>query len=237
MTRTTTTYTQPAGQYFMDCPITPATVADGSLVQRFNPLAFPQLGTHVTIDTTVALTVSPSGSQPEAQTLTLTATVTPSEGGNTIIDGTATFKNGATVIGTASVWAGVGVLTVSHLPVGTDNLTVEYSGNGEYGASTSATVPEVITLDPTTITLVVTPADPQPAATTLTLTATVSPAAATGTVTFLDGVTTIDTGTLVDGVATITTTLAVGAHSLTAEYGGDSLYDVSTSTAVDRTAS
>ena len=65
----------------------------------------------------------------------------------------------------------------------------------------------------------------------MTFTATVvnsSPGAATptGTVTFMDGTTMLGTGTLstTDGLttATFTTTkLAVGSHSITAVYGGD----------------
>ncbi len=56
----------------------------------------------------------------------------------------------------------------------------------------------------------------------------------TGTVTFLDGTTTLGTGTLNgSGVATYsTTTLSTGAHSITAQYGGDSNFAASTSTAV-----
>ena len=56
----------------------------------------------------------------------------------------------------------------------------------------------------------------------------------TGTVTFLDGTTTLGTGTLsASGVATYSTSkLATGAHSITAQYGGDSNFAASTSTAV-----
>jgi hypothetical protein len=56
----------------------------------------------------------------------------------------------------------------------------------------------------------------------------------TGTVTFLDGATTLGTGTLnASGVATYSTSaLATGAQSITAQYGGDSNFAASTSTAV-----
>ena len=66
----------------------------------------------------------------------------------------------------------------------------------------------------------------------VTLTATVSPAGATGTVTFKDGSTTLGTGTLSGGAATFSTTaLTAGSHSITANYGGDATYDVSASSA------
>jgi Bacterial Ig-like domain (group 3)/FG-GAP-like repeat len=56
----------------------------------------------------------------------------------------------------------------------------------------------------------------------------------TGTVTFLDGAATLGTGTLnASGVATYSSNaLAVGAHSITAQYGGDSNFAASTSAAV-----
>lgn len=71
-----------------------------------------------------------------------------------------------------------------------------------------------------------------------TLTATVAPQAGsgtpTGTVNFLDGSTNIGNGTLNgSGVATFsTTTLAVGTHSITAAYQGDTSFAASTSSAV-----
>src|SRR5205823_15008247 len=68
------------------------------------------------------------------------------------------------------------------------------------------------------------------------LTATVSPSAATGTVTFKDGSTSLDTGTLSNGTATLTlSTLATGPHSLTAVYGGDANDAASTSPALTHT--
>lgn len=59
----------------------------------------------------------------------------------------------------------------------------------------------------------------------------------TGTVTFLDGVTRIGTGSLnSSGIATFTTTsLIVGAHLITASYGGDTNFTSGTSAAVSQT--
>jgi hypothetical protein len=75
----------------------------------------------------------------------------------------------------------------------------------------------------------------------LTLTATVTASSGTGTptgtVTFVDGATSLGTGTLnSSGVATFSTTsLAAGTHPLTADYGGDANFAASTSTAVSVT--
>jgi hypothetical protein len=67
----------------------------------------------------------------------------------------------------------------------------------------------------------------------VTFTATVSPVASTGTptgtVTFFDGGSPIGTGTLSGGVTTfITSALAVGSHTITANYSGDDIFSPST---------
>ena len=73
---------------------------------------------------------------------------------------------------------------------------------------------------------------------TVKFTAHVTPTAATGTVTFYDGGTSIGTGTLSGGVATYTTTafqLALGSNSITATYGGNGTYATSTSSTLTQT--
>jgi hypothetical protein len=87
---------------------------------------------------------------------------------------------------------------------------------------------------PSATTLSVTPPAPQfGQAVTLTATVTCTPAA-TGTVTFLDGATTLATKTLTGGpppTATLVVNgLAPGAHAFTAQYGGDANCDASAST-------
>jgi hypothetical protein len=79
-------------------------------------------------------------------------------------------------------------------------------------------------------------ANPAIVGTSVTLTANVAAtvrgitAVPTGTVTFLDGSTSLGTATLTAGVATFTTTgLAIGTHSITVQYGGDSNFHSSTS--------
>lgn len=69
--------------------------------------------------------------------------------------------------------------------------------------------------------------------TSVTLTATVSPTAATGTVTFYDGSTSLGSVTLSSSTASLTTSsLSVGTHTVTASYGGSSTYSSSTSSSV-----
>jgi putative nucleotidyltransferase with HDIG domain len=70
----------------------------------------------------------------------------------------------------------------------------------------------------------------------VTFTATVTGTGATGTVTFVDGGTTLGSSTLIEGTATFTTsTLSAGNHSVTAIYSGDTNSAGSTSSAVDLT--
>ena len=70
------------------------------------------------------------------------------------------------------------------------------------------------------------------------LTATVSPATATGSVTFYANSASIGTGTLDSGTATLSTSFSTaGTESLTASYGGSSSYASSTSSAVSVTVS
>ncbi|MEP7137144.1 MAG: MBG domain-containing protein, partial [Chloroflexota bacterium] len=81
----------------------------------------------------------------------------------------------------------------------------------------------------TTITLV-SDTNPSLAGQLVTFTATVTPAAATGTVTFYDGSTAIGSGALAGGVATFSTSaLSSSSHNITAVYGGDATNGVSRS--------
>ena len=67
----------------------------------------------------------------------------------------------------------------------------------------------------------------------VTFTATVSPGAAGGTVTFMDGTTNLGAGTLSGGTATFAANaLGAGSHSITATYGGNTNYAASTSTPI-----
>ena len=67
----------------------------------------------------------------------------------------------------------------------------------------------------------------------VTLTAMVTPSAATGTITFVDGSTVLGTGTLSGGVATLTTTaIHAGAYTIKADYLGNGNYSDSTSSPV-----
>ena len=76
-----------------------------------------------------------------------------------------------------------------------------------------------------TTTAVTSAPDPSGSGQTACFTATVTPAAATGTVTFLEGTTVLGTGSLSGGTAQFCTdALAVGTHTISARYEGNSTY-------------
>jgi hypothetical protein len=119
-------------------------------------------------------------------------------------------------------------------PLAGDYLTTVLATPDDMANFTTVTGTVTVTVSPagTTITLD-SSANPSLVGDAVTLTATVSSSAASGTVTFKDGVTTLGTGALSDGLATFTANgLAVGSHSLRAEYGGDANYAASVSSAL-----
>jgi uncharacterized protein (TIGR03437 family) len=158
------------------------------------------------------------------QTLTLTASVTPSTA-----TGTVTFKDVLITVGTANLTGGTATVTTSILAAGQHSLTAVYNGDAYNSPGTSAVVTQTINRAPTTTSLTSSP-NPSAPGQSVTLTATVTPLGAAGVVTFKDGSTTLGTGTLSGGTATLAVnTLTAGTHALTAAYGGNTNYDVSTS--------
>jgi subtilase family serine protease len=84
--------------------------------------------------TSTTTSLTPSSTTPFlGESLTLTATVTPSTA-----TGTVTFNSGATVLGTSPLAAGTAMLATSSLPLGTDTITATYSGSGTLNTSTSS---------------------------------------------------------------------------------------------------
>ena len=177
--------------------------------------------------TSTTLTATPNPST-LGQSVALSATIISSSGSTAAPTGTVTFLDGATVLGTAPLSAGAATFSTASLAVGTHSLTASYGGDTTNAASTSNAVSEVIhsNVVATSSTLSVTP-NPAVAGQAVQFTAQVTPATGTGvptgTVTFLDGTSTLGTAALSSGVATFSlSTLAIGAHNITASYAGDS---------------
>jgi len=153
------------------------------------------------------------------QSVTFTATVSTSSG---TPDGTVTFKNGSSVLGTAALAGGQASLAISTLNGGTHTINAVYSGNSEYGSSTGS-VPQVV--EPAaTATALTSSENPSAYGDTVVFTATVTSAAAampTGKVTIKDGKTVLGSTSLINGQAQVSTSLlATGGHTLTAIYAG-----------------
>ncbi len=186
--------------------------------------------------TTTSLTASAT-SIAAGSSLTFTATVTGTSGAPEPT-GTVTFKDGATTLGAGTLnGSGVATYSTSSLAVGPHSITASYAGDADNTASTSGVVTVNVALGTTTTSLTAS-ATSIAAGSSLTFTATVTGTSGaptpTGTVTFKDGATTLGAGTLnASGVATYSTSsLAVGSHSITATYGGDTRNTASTSSAV-----
>ena len=95
----------------------------------------PLTGAALTATSTV-LTAAPNPVI-TGQTVTLTATVTPSPTDTPV--GTISFFSGSTLLGTASLnSSGVATLTTTSLSSGSDVITAVYSGNAGFATSTSS---------------------------------------------------------------------------------------------------
>ena len=170
------------------------------------------------------------------QSVKFTATIAPQAGSGTPT-GTVTFSDGTTPLGTTPVTSGTATLSTSSLSNGTHTITAAYSGDSNFSASTSPVVTVVVSppSKTTTITSVTASASQLTVGQTLTLNIAVAPQSGTGTptgsVSILDGTTQLGVPSLTAGAAIFTTnTLAVGTHSITVSYSGDSNFAGSTST-------
>ncbi|HXB75695.1 MAG TPA: Ig-like domain repeat protein [Candidatus Acidoferrales bacterium] len=179
---------------------------------------------------TVTSVTSNNASAAFGQAIQFTASVSPGAA-----TGTMRFMDGGVTLGTATVSGGTASLSVSTLAVGSHSVTVAYSGDGSDAAGTSAVWTQTVVKAATSASLTGSP-NPSVGGQPVTLTATVSPAAATGSVQFLDGSTLLGTVALSGGAAGLSTaTLAAGSHSITAVYSGDANYAAATSGAWTQT--
>ena len=153
--------------------------------------------------------------------------------------GTVTLYDGSAVIGSGTLTSNPNgntvQINVSGLTAGSHSITAKYSGSVSFGASTSTVLTQVMNL-PATSTSLSTPTTPVAYGQSVTLTASLVPGTQptgsplpSGTVTFFDGTTSLGNGTVANNSAQINVSLAVGSHTLTAKYNGDSNYTGSTS--------
>jgi len=183
--------------------------------------------------TTLNSQTNPAG---YGQAVTLVATVQPS--GSGAVTGSVTLFNGATPLGTVAIANNTAQLSVSTLSVGSNTLTAKYSGDANNAASTSVPLTETVSLTATTTT-VSSNANPAAFAQSITLTANVVPGfggSVTGTITFLDGTTSLGAVTISNNAAQLAlSNLPPGSHSITAKYSGDGNFAGSTSGTLTQT--
>ena len=180
--------------------------------------------------TTTSLTSAPNPTLFGGST-TLTASVAANSPGAGGPAGSVEFFDGATSLGTSPLVAGSAALSTAALAVGSHSLTAVYSGDASFTGSTSTAQTHTVNSAATTTTVTSSP-NPSVVGETVALTASVSPAAATGTVEFFEGATSLGTATLSGGSATLNlASFSAGTHSVTAVYAGDLTYITSTSAA------
>lgn len=174
--------------------------------------------------TQVGVTASPNPAT-AGQSVAFTVTLSPGT-----CTGSVQFQDGATVIATVPVTAGAASFSTTALTVGSHATSAMYLGDANCSLASSAVVNQSITKAPATTSLA---ADNGSVAygQSVNLTASVSPAAATGTVQFLDGAAVLATLPVTNGTVPVVTAtnLAAGVHNFTAVYSGDAVYAGGTS--------
>jgi hypothetical protein len=219
-----------AGPQVLSAIFSPTDTADYSTAKDYVQLTVNTAPT----STSVASSLNPS---PLNASVTFTATVTSSGG---TPSGTVTFLDGTTTLGTGSLNSGgTATYSTSALTARSHSITAVYAGSTNFSGSTSTALTQIVGALSPTSTSVASSLNPSTFGASVTFTATVTSSAGTpgGTVTFMDGSTTLGTGTLNSGgTATYTTSaLAVASHSINAVYAGSTNFSGSTSPALSQT--
>ena len=188
------------------------------LIVDYTNAVFPLLPTTgAPVNSTVAIASSLNPAN-VGQSVTFTDTITPAA------SGTVSFSDGSTVLASGiAVTSGQATYTTSTLAAGSHSISTTFTPTS--GTPSTATLTQSVTTPTSSSSTSVTSSlNPSTFGQSVTFTATVSSSSGTptGTVTFLDGANTIASGvTVTNGVATASsTTLAVGAHTITANFTG-----------------
>jgi predicted thioesterase len=174
---------------------------------------------------TTVLTSSINPSAPGAP-VTLTARVSSGSGKNKPT-GAVRFDDGDTTVGTVTLGGNDHAALVVPFAGGTHTLRATYLGSSSNDPSVS---PELVQNVGTIATLtIVSSLEPSTVGASVTFTAHVTGTAGnpdpTGTISFSDGTTLLNSESVIGGTATYTTSsLTAGIHAMTAHYSGDSVY-------------
>jgi probable HAF family extracellular repeat protein len=168
------------------------------------------------------------------QQVNFTVTLSSCAASSVTPTGNVTIYDGSTPFGTLTSSSGPVLFGTSNLSVGSQNITASYTGDNNFGATTSPALTQVVN-PAATMTTLASSSNPSSFGQTVTLTASVAAVAPgagipTGTVTFLDGTTTLGTATLnsASNATLSTSSLAIGSNNLTASYIGDANFAGST---------
>jgi hypothetical protein len=197
---------------------------NGSYLASGSPATTLQVNTGAVAVTLLAAPSLPVHGQP----VSLTATVARDPGyvGAPMPTGTVTFFDGAEPLGQVLLSGGQATFQATDLGVGGHVFVARYGGDTTSAPGISVGQPLVVDRASTSTSLS-SSLQPSFAGQAVTFRATVAIVApgtgtSTGAVTFFDGATALGTEVVVAGQASLTTsTLATGAHAITARYGGD----------------
>ncbi|MGO8897662.1 MAG: beta strand repeat-containing protein [Isosphaeraceae bacterium] len=191
-------------------------------------------------DNTTTSLASSTNASVYGQSVTYTATVVANAPGSGTPTGSVTFMNGSTTLGTVTLSGGTASYSTAKLATGLDMITATYNGSSSFITS-NASLNQTVSQDAASA-IVTSSLNPSVYGQSVTFTAIVSAAAPgsgtpTGTVTFMDGSTTLNTATLnASGKATFkTSALLAGSHSITVVYDGDTNFVTSTAPALSQT--
>lgn len=208
---------------------------------NFNGATSPAITQSVGQAATTTSVVSSANPSVFGQSTTFTITVAAAAPGAGTPTGSVTLFDGAFNLGTFPLTNGVATFSTGNLGIGSHPITATYSGDGNFTASTSPVVNQVVGQASTT-TLESSSVNPSVAGQPVTFTATVSAAPPgaglpTGTVTFsIDNVPQAPVQLNGLGQASITVSnLGVGPHNVTAAYSGNVQFLASTSPGLTQT--
>ena len=168
-----------------------------------------------TLTSAVTASVNPSTF---GQSVTFTATVTPTALGAALPTGLVTFLDGTNQLGTASLVGSTATLVISTLSGGSHSITASYAGDNNFTASTSGSpLTQTVDLASTTTSVVSSSANPsivgEPVTLTASVSTTVSPTIGvpSGSISFFDGSKLLGTSPISSGAASFITTAPVRA--------------------------
>jgi len=200
--------------------------------QDYNSSSSPLLSVNVLMNPTISQLGAAPNPVVAAQPVTFTAGVTSSTVKQPVPSGTVQFIDNGGQIGVAQLINGAASITLSSLAVGTHSITSSYEGSGAFNPSSSSAISVVVQKALSSITLSASP-NPAIVKTSVTFKAVVKgPRQPTGSVVFYDVSKALTAALPVDfeGMATFSTSsLAVGTHTIVADYSGDPNLNASTS--------